>query len=101
METIIPTFQTAAKIFPIMRETAKAHGYALAVHGSLVRDIDIIAIPWEERCSDHWTIYAALVASIGGREDYRGWRKRPHNRMARPIEIESTYIDFSVILPCT
>ena len=29
-----------------LRETAHKLGYALAVHGSLVRDIDLIACPW-------------------------------------------------------
>lgn len=31
-----------------LRAIAKAHGYALGVHGSLARDIDLIACPWAE-----------------------------------------------------
>lgn len=34
-----------------LRETAQRHGYALAVHGSLERDIDLIAVPWTQVCS--------------------------------------------------
>lgn len=29
-----------------LRAVARQHGYALAVHGSLARDIDIVAVPW-------------------------------------------------------
>lgn len=29
-----------------LREVARRLGYALAVHGSLVRDIDLVAVPW-------------------------------------------------------
>lgn len=29
-------------------EKARAHGYALAVHGSVVTDLDLIAVPWTD-----------------------------------------------------
>jgi hypothetical protein len=31
-----------------LREVAREHGYALAVHGSLARDLDLLACPWIE-----------------------------------------------------
>lgn len=31
-----------------LREKAKELGYALAVHGTLKRDIDIVAVPWTD-----------------------------------------------------
>jgi len=43
-----------------LRAVARAHGYALAVHGSLARDIDLIAVPWGHEVS----IAAALVEAI-------------------------------------
>ena len=33
-------------MYPELAKIAKKHGYALAVHGSLQRDFDLIAIPW-------------------------------------------------------
>jgi hypothetical protein len=36
------------EIMPPLRLAAKAQGYALAVHGSMARDIDLVAIPWTE-----------------------------------------------------
>ena len=29
-----------------LTEVARTHGYALAVHGSMIRDFDLICIPW-------------------------------------------------------
>lgn len=39
----IEIYQT---IIPHLRQVAKGCGYAIAVHGSLIRDIDLIAVAW-------------------------------------------------------
>lgn len=36
----------AAAMYPDLAAICHNHGYALAVHGSLARDLDLIAIPW-------------------------------------------------------
>lgn len=38
--------RSAFFLIPALREVAQSLGYALAVHGSLSRDIDLIACPW-------------------------------------------------------
>jgi hypothetical protein len=35
-----------AAMYPELAEIVRLHGYALAIHGSLQRDFDVIAIPW-------------------------------------------------------
>ena len=35
-------------LLPALREVARSCGYAIAVHGSLERDIDLVAIPWAD-----------------------------------------------------
>ncbi|WP_236225743.1 hypothetical protein [Pseudomonas pseudonitroreducens] len=35
-----------ACIYPQLAELTRQHGYALAIHGSLGRDFDLICIPW-------------------------------------------------------
>lgn len=37
-----------AAMYPDLAEIFKSCGYALAIHGSLQRDFDLIAIPWVE-----------------------------------------------------
>lgn len=40
------------KLIEPLRDVAKALGYAIAVHGTLKRDIDLVAIPWtDDACS--------------------------------------------------
>lgn len=36
----------AAAMYPLLASICHEHGYALAVHGSLANDFDVIAIPW-------------------------------------------------------
>lgn len=38
-----------ACLYPKLAEVVRSHGYALAVHGSLVRDFDLICVPWIEK----------------------------------------------------
>lgn len=40
-----------ASIYAEIAEEFRNHGYALAIHGSLIRDFDLIAIPWIEKPS--------------------------------------------------
>lgn len=35
-------------LLPPLRLAARGSGYAIAVHGSLARDLDLVAIPWEQ-----------------------------------------------------
>jgi len=39
-------------MYPGLAGIFHRHGYALAVHGSLARDFDLIAVPWSEIVSD-------------------------------------------------
>ena len=41
----------AAALYPDLAAICISHGYALAVHGSLARDFDLIAVPWAAQTS--------------------------------------------------
>ena len=45
-----------------LRTVARLHGYALAVHGSLRRDIDLIAVPWVAPASEPIDLAEAIRA---------------------------------------
>ena len=38
----------AAALYPDLASLFHRHGYALAVHGSLARDFDLVGVPWGE-----------------------------------------------------
>ncbi len=76
----------AAAMYPELAQIARSHGYALAVHGSLARDLDLIAIPWTENAGDPQDIindilakYAVnLIGEIG---------HKPHGRTAYTLSV--------------
>lgn len=75
-------------VLPAMRLTAQDAGYALTVHGSLNRDIDIVAVPWREynvADADRLVILlAGAIAGVTGRcNPEKGWTEKPHGRLAK------------------
>jgi hypothetical protein len=60
-KTNAPLYANAyATLVPI----ARAHGYALAVHGSMARDLDLIAVPWVAKPSTPAELVAAFEKSF-------------------------------------
>lgn len=45
-------------------ETARARGYALAIHGTVTSDLDLIACPWTEQACSAEELRAALMEHI-------------------------------------
>jgi hypothetical protein len=96
---------------PGLVSIAKEYGYALAVHGSMARDYDLIAIAWTHSTKPPEELVQAFVAATGGyvvndpQADPYDFTKRspepkPHGRLAWTIHItDKLYIDLSVIPP--
>lgn len=70
-----------------LRERARELGYALAVHGTLRRDIDLVAVPWVEEAADPRTLAESLrqVCALGckwaafAQSRRKGMQARDHN----------------------
>jgi hypothetical protein len=91
-------------MLPPMRVAARACGYALATHGSLQRDIDIVAIPWTVQADTPDLLVERLCGVISGclgrAIRLSEWSDKPHGR--RAITIITTgdaEIDLSVMTP--
>lgn len=52
-------------------ETARSHGYALAIHGTVTSDLDLVAIPWTAAAVSAEELKDALMAHINAC-DYEG-----------------------------
>lgn len=59
--TMAPAY---ACLYPGLCAVARRHGYALAIHGSVSRDFDLVAVPWIEGCSPAVELIAALKAHL-------------------------------------
>lgn len=48
-------------LYPDLAKICRSHGYALAIHGSLARDMDLICVPWIEQPSDPMTVIKEIT----------------------------------------
>lgn len=94
-------------VLPVVREVAHDHGYAIAVHGSLADDIDLIAVPWADhaRAADELAVaISGAVAGVVGRCNIASkggdclYGEKPHGRRAYTMLLHPlSYIDLSVM----
>jgi len=71
-------------LYPEFAEIARKHGYALAIHGSLERDMDLVAIPWTDSASDPQAIVDAIVSEFSITQA-NGWTTREHGRLVTTL----------------
>jgi hypothetical protein len=50
-----------ACLYPGLAEIARAHGYCLAIHGSVVTDLDLVAVPWTDKAVSAEDLKNALL----------------------------------------
>lgn len=98
-------------LYPMLLQIARDHGYTLAVHGSLHRDFDLVAVPWIEQASEALAMIKAMheaLASVIHHEemDYNypdcSPTSKPHGRIAYSLHFTNRgmyggYIDISVM----
>lgn len=101
----------AERLIPAIRETAQQHGYAIGVHGSLRRDIDLIAVPWTGEAVEPKALVNAIFARLQAEHSTVFWHPREtsayfmagcpggkdHGRLVWTIHLGGTYIDLSVM----
>lgn len=75
-----------AALYPDLCKLFQRHGYALAVHGSLARDLDLVAVPWAEKLSARAVVLKELTETftihVTGEPEQRN-----HGRMAYTLSV--------------
>jgi len=91
------------QILDDLKDVAKEKGYALAVHGSLKKDIDLVAIPWVNYPVNQDDLANALLQKLNdifGAACFAGdVGLKPHGRKAYTIVTKgaNVYFDLSVV----
>lgn len=100
-----------AYYFYELKELAKEFGYNLVLHGSLNRDLDLIAIPWVDEPKDDFLMIQAFEKHLTGiyseQKEHYMFSILPANRKSYVINLnrggkwnnyldEQYYIDISV-----
>ncbi|HEY0658743.1 MAG TPA: hypothetical protein VGD05_09725 [Pyrinomonadaceae bacterium] len=98
-------------LYPMLVQIAKRHGYALAIHGSVARDFDLIAVPWVEEASEPLALIKAIkkaTRTVTHHEEFDHLVKdcqpsqKPHGRIAYSLHVTNSgmyggYLDISVM----
>lgn len=112
MKPVSPAAAYTALI-PIVVEAGRDCGYAIAPHGSLARDLDLIAVPWTAEAASADALVLRILSATGGELRDAGrsvdgeWQKtrgdlpvaKPHGRLAWSIYLgrDGLYVDLSVM----
>lgn len=97
-----------------VREKARELGYAVAVHGTLKRDIDLVAVPWADAAADARTLAEAVrdvcrehnggIAHMTPAEEADPWHRagcptrKPFGRLCWSFHLGGgPYVDLSVM----
>lgn len=91
--SLAPAF---AVVYTILAEAARSVGYALAVHGSMGRDLDVIAVPWTKDAMGPTFLISAICKATGGEQHMSDLRL--HGRMSVGILLGcGGFVDLSIM----
>ncbi len=85
---------------PTIIAIGRQHGYSIALHGSMKRDCDLIAVPWTFDAAPPQVLLDALMLALDAKLiDDKGWVQKPHGRQAITFRPNGwvTHIDLSVM----
>jgi hypothetical protein len=100
-----------AVMYPALVEIARRYGYALAVHGSMKRDFDLVAIPWTNEAGEPLPMIEEMKVAAQGVYTHHDFdhvhedgnvHSKPHGRKAYSIHLTNEgcmgpYLDISVM----
>ena len=98
-------------LVPIIKAIAMEYGYAVAIHGSMTRDLDIMAMPWVKNAKAPESLAIAIMKKVlvfenglsGHSYTRKYWKEnrdsgKPHGRLTYAIPAkQNAYIDLSVM----
>jgi hypothetical protein len=73
-------------MYPALATIARKHGYALAIHGTLSRDMDLTCIPWAETVSEPRAVVDEITSTFALRLIGEPTPKN-HGRVAWMIQV--------------
>ena len=90
--------ETALPDFQLIWAVARKHGYAVGIHGSLKRDVDLIAVAWTDTSSPQHELIHDLCVELNARV-VGDLEDKPRSRKAYSLQIEGWFklIDLSIV----
>jgi len=92
-----------ASFYTLARLTAWSYGYAIALHGSFTRDLDLIAIPWTDAAVSPEELIHQIQYRTGCTPVKPNASIREHGRIVWTLSFPEfdcpRFVDFSIIPP--
>lgn len=89
------------RVYTIVRKLAWEEGYAIGLHGSFTRDLDMVACPWTEKPCDPKKLIARIVQATGLREQHGNPGAKPHGRLVWTLLFpefgDPRFVDLSIM----
>lgn len=84
-------------LYSELAELCRRHGYALAVHGSIARDFDLVAIPWIADASEPQVIVDEITSKFAFKEVGGARSVKEHGRIVYTllVSFSECFLDFS------
>lgn len=79
----------AAGLYPKLCKIFREHGYALAVHGSVGTDFDLIAVPWVDEAGEPQGVIDECLKKFAfdQKPHDREFTPKPHGRIAYKLHL--------------
>lgn len=89
------------RVYTIIRKLAWEEGYAIGLHGSFTRDLDLIAVPWEDRACEPEHLVARIVDATDLRSPSSNPGKKPQGRLVWTLLFKGfndpRFVDLSIM----
>lgn len=90
-----------ARYYTLIRTTAWQCGYAIGLHGSFTRDLDLIAVPWTPQALPPDLLVKQIEYRTDLKRQEEAFRAKPHGRMCWSLLLpgftDPRWIDLSVM----
>ena len=82
----------------VVQKAANVCGYAIAVHGSMSRDFDLVAVPWVEDATSADDLVMCICASMELTVQSGDPVDKPHGRLSYTLKMDGDrFIDLCVM----
>ncbi len=90
------------RIYTMVRKLAWEEGYAIGLHGSFTRDLDLIAVPWDDgRNCKPAKLVARILQATGMKEAHGNPGAKPHGRLVWTLLLpefgDPRFVDLSIM----
>ena len=89
------------RVYTIARKLAWEEGYAIGLHGSFTRDLDLIAVPWVDKPCEPEHLIRRIIDATGLKSQHDNPGKKPQGRLVWTLLFpgfsDPRFVDLSIM----